>query len=221
MIRNASVPWMKIMLFVVSLWVSAVVFPAGASFVFQDVSIAPAPPLVPGQVISGSSELAILPQGGSSTFVRTNTLELTTQLDAARWNVVVMVNGRPAAQMPVNGNTVFVNGFLLSYPVSSDVAVSVKVNGTVPDISGPDVTIVEAVQLNNAGQAVPGSSQSVVEPLQVQVTPSPPATMPSQTVSQTTRVPTSTPGFSMGAGVLSLAMCGIFLAVYGNNRKTR
>jgi hypothetical protein len=219
MIRNASVPGLKLILFVVFLWVSITVFPAGASFVFQDASVTPAPPLVPGHTISSSSQLAIIPQGGSSTFVRTNQLELTTQLEAARWDVVVMVNGRPAAQMSVNGNTVFVNGFLLSYPVSSDVAVSIQVNGTVPDTSGPDVTIVEAVQLNNAGQAVPGSSQSVVEPLQVQVTPSPPPTVPIQTVSQTTPVPTKTPGLSTGAGVLSLLICGIFLAV-GNNRRT-
>lgn len=219
MIRNASVPGLKLFLVVVTIWLSVIVFPAGASFVFQDVSVTPAPPLVPGHVISSSSQLVIIPQGGSSTFVRTNQLELATQLDAARWNVVVMVNGRPAAQMPVNGNTVFVNGFLLSYPVTSDVAVSIQVNGTVPDLSGPEMTIVDAVQLNNAGQAVPGSLQSVVEPLEARVAPSPSATMPAQSGTPTTRAPTITPGFSTEVGVLSLVICGIVIAGTRNNRK--
>ena len=73
-------------------------------------------------------------------------LQPDNALEGARWNVVVVVDGKPAAQLPVNGNTVFINGFLLSYPVSSDVAVSVNVNGTVPGTAGPDLDIVQAVQ---------------------------------------------------------------------------
>ncbi len=121
------------------------VIPVTASFVFQGVSVSPEPPLAPGQMVSGSSELVIIPQGGSTTFIGNNQLQLTTQLEGARWNVVVVVDGKPAAQLPVNGNTVFINGFLLSYPVSSDVAVSVNVNGTVPATAGPDLDIVQAV----------------------------------------------------------------------------
>ena len=219
MIRNASLPWLTLSFIAVSLWLCVIVSPAGASFVFQDVSITPAPPLAPGHTVSGNADLVIVPQGGSSTFVRTNQLELTTQLEAARWNVVVMVNGLPAAQMPVNGNTVFVNGFLLSYPVSSDVAVSIQVNGTVPETAGAGVTVIGAVQLNNAGQAVPGSAQSVVEPLQVPATPIPSATLPTQATPQPTPTPTKSPGFSAGACFVALAMCGLFLMAARNVRK--
>ena len=48
------------------------VIPVTASFVFQGVSVSPEPPLAPGQMVSGSSELVIIPQGGSTTFIGNN-----------------------------------------------------------------------------------------------------------------------------------------------------
>jgi hypothetical protein len=203
----------------ISLLLVLLTVPVTASFVFQDVSVSPDPPLSPGQAVSGTSILVIVPQGGPSTFVGSNQIVLTTDLDSARWNVVVVVNGKPAAQMPVNGNTVFINGFLLSYPVSSDVAVSIQVNGSVPSTAGPGVTIVEAVQLNNAGQAVPGSAQSVSEPLQVPSTAVPTTTPVTPSIPQTTTGPTKTPGFTATAGAISLGLCGLFLIVSGQMRK--
>jgi hypothetical protein len=219
MIRKAAARCLKYSC-PISLLLILLTVPVTASFVFQEVSVSPDPPLSPGQAVSGTSLLVIVPQGGPSTFVGSNQIELTTDLDSARWNVVVMVNGKPAAQIPVNGNTVFINGFLLSYPVSSDVAVSIQINGSVPRTAGPEVTIAEAVQLNNAGQAIPGSAQSVSVPLQVPtpaVTSTIPATPP---ISPTTAYATKTPGFTAAAGVISLALCGLFLIVSGHVRKT-
>jgi hypothetical protein len=219
MIRNTTIPYLKFT-GSISLLLILLTVPVTASFVFQDVSVSPAPPLIPGQVVSGNSQLVIIPQGGSSTFIGSNQLELTTDLDAALWNIVVVVNGKPAAQMQVNGNTVFINGFLLSYPVSSDVAVSIQVNGSVPRTAGPDVTIVEAIQLNNAGHAVPGSAQSVSEPVQVQG-PAVPATTPDMPpVPLTTATPTKTSGFTAMAGAVSLVLCSIFLMASIYIRKT-
>jgi hypothetical protein len=204
----------------ISLLLILLTVPVTASFVFQDISVSPDPPLSAGQPVSGTSLLVIIPQGGPGTFVGSNQIVLTTDLDSARWNVVVMVNGKPAAQIPVNGNTVFINGFLLSYPVSNDVAVSIQVNGSVPATAGPDVTIVEAVQLNNAGQAVPGSAQSVSEPLLVASTAVPTTTPVTPSIPQTTTGPTKTPGFTAAAGTIALALGGLVLIVSGRIRKT-
>jgi len=196
------------------------VIPAGASFVFQDVSVIPGPPLSTGQAVSSTSELVIIPQGGSTTFIGNNQLQLTTQLDGARWHVIVVVNGQPAAQLPVNGNTVFINGFLLSYPVSSDVAVSVNVNGTVPAGAGPYLNIVQAVQLNNAGQTVPGSLQVVSEPMAVPATSVPQTNPVTSSPARTAAAPTKAPGFSQETGAGALIMCCLVAWGWGHIRKT-
>jgi len=219
MIRYTVVDRLKCTM-IFSLLLISLVLPVSASFVFQDVSITPDPPFEPGHLVTSSSQLVIVPQGGSTTFIGSNQLQLTTQLEAARWNVEVMVNGKPAAQIPVNGNMVFINGFLLSYPVSSDVVVSVHVNGTVPGTAGPNLNVVEAVQLNNAGQVVPGSLQLISGPLMVGVPSVPKAPVATPIPEQTSAIPTRTPGFPAAACVASLIICCIVFRISQCSRKT-
>jgi hypothetical protein len=178
------------------------ILPVSASFVFQNVVLNPsATPLYPGQKQSASARLVIIPQGGTTTFIESNQLQLSTQLNEAQWNVQVMVNGVPAAKIPANGNTVFINGFLLSYPLTSDVTVSVEVNGMVPNSGGPGITLIEAVQLNNAGQVVPGSTQTITGSFTATGTTSLPVTTSPVTTEKPSAAPTTTPGFTLFAGI--------------------
>jgi hypothetical protein len=205
---------------VVTVLLTVLIVPVTASFVFQNVAVNPSPPLEAGQQVSGNSQLVIIPQGGSTTFITNNQLELTTQLDTARWDVGVLVNGIPAAQIPMEGNIVYINGYLLSYPVSDDVAVSIKVNGTVPQAAGQSLTIVQADQLNNAGQVVPGSTQAISEPLTTQVsTTIPVLSLTSSPVQQATTIPTKIPGFSMPEVAAGLIIGTLVLIHFRGNRK--
>lgn len=65
--------------------------------------------------------------------------------------------------IPKIGDVVFLNGFLLSYPDSRDVAVTVALEGNVPEV--PDdqrFTALRVVELDNQGSPVGGSDQRVI-----------------------------------------------------------
>ena len=136
------------------------IVPVSATFQIQQYTLTPsATPLQPGASQQVDATLQIIPQG-FSTFIEGNSLQLTTDLKEGQWNIKVLQNGVPAAVIPAQGNTAFINGYLLSYPTSSDVAVSVSVSGVVPSGSNT-VMLLQVVQLNNAGEPVAGQTQTI------------------------------------------------------------
>jgi hypothetical protein len=142
----------------------ALIIPVSATFQVQQSTINPAAtPLQPGDNVTVNAVIVIIPQG-TTTFIAGHQLQFTTNLNDPRWDIQVMVNGIPGAVIPAKGNTVFINGFLLSYPDNNDVSVSVSVAGTVP-AGIPAVTLLQVTQLNNAGQSVPGATQTISEPV--------------------------------------------------------
>lgn len=176
----------------------AMIMPVSATFQIQQSSINPSEtPLQPEAKQSVNALIAIIPQG-TTTFIVGNQLQLSTDLVAPIWDVQVMVNGVPAAVIPVKGNTAFINGFLLSYPNNNDVAVSASVNGLVP-AGESSVNLLQVSQLNNAGQTIPGAVQTISEPVAVPSTPSltvtPLSTSPVSAVSTST-TPTKASGLS-------------------------
>ena len=138
------------------------VIPVSATYSFKDVTVTPlSDTYQAGTSLSTSAALAIIP-AGPTTFIEGYTLVLSTDLDQASWNVRVMVDGRQAAVFQKFGNTVFINGYLLSYPVTRDVEVRVAMEGTVTHTgSGSTFSILRAIELNNQGQIVPGSETTV------------------------------------------------------------
>ena len=176
----------------------AMIMPVSATFQIQQSSINPSEtPLQPEAKQSVNALIAIIPQG-TTTFIVGNQLQFSTDLVAPIWDVQVMVNGVPAAVIPVKGNTAFINGFLLSYPNNNDVAVSASVNGLVP-AGESSVNLLQVSQRNNAGQTIPGAVQTISEPVAVPPTPSltvtPLSTSPVAAVSTST-TPTKASGLS-------------------------
>jgi hypothetical protein len=154
----------------VILVIFALIMPVSATFQIQQSELNPSKtPLQPGEQQSVTAIIAIIPQG-TTTFIEGNQLQLTTGLVNPQWDVQVMVNGIPAAAIPAKGNTVFINGFLLSYPTNDDVSVSGSVTGIVP-AGVSSVNLLQVLQLNNAGQIIPGAVQSISEPVAVPATP--------------------------------------------------
>jgi hypothetical protein len=150
--------------------------PCSAFLSLQDVQVIPPGASLPvATVVNATGLIQIIPQG-PTTFIEGYTLVLSTDLERARWNVMVLVDGNQAAVIPKEGNFVFINGFLLSYPTNRDVAVSVQVNGTVPELQdGTPFRVMQAEELNNQGQVIGDSEEVAVRTVMN------PGTLPSQT----------------------------------------
>jgi hypothetical protein len=147
------------------------ILPCAASYSLRDVTMAPLSDSYPsGTSLTTSAALSIIP-AGPTTFIEGYTLQLSTDLDQARWNVRVMVDGRQAAVFEKSGTTIFINGYLLSYPVNRDVEVRVTLEGTVPP-PGTEGTfsVLRVIELNNQGRVVPESEQTMTRTIEVLVT---------------------------------------------------
>ena len=118
-----------------------------ATLVLTGTVFSPAPPIVPGSGQYAISSATIIPSG-ATTFSRTHMLQMQTGLDDAKWNIQIIVNGIPAAQQSASGATAFINGYLLSYPTTSDVSITIAINGTVPANASGNVTILNLIELD-------------------------------------------------------------------------
>ncbi|MDD1716264.1 MAG: hypothetical protein LUQ01_04630 [Methanolinea sp.] len=177
--------------------------PASASENLRQLDVVPSDPVLsPGTGMNISATIEILPSG-ASTFPEGHSLTLNTDLQDPRWNVAVMVDGHQAAVIPKQGDVVFVNGFLLSYPDTRDVAVRVALEGIVPwNRDGQPFIVLRIVELNNQGYPVGGSDQEVSRTVSHMSTPSPNPT----TISGTIVPPTK------AAHPACLVLLGIILA---------
>jgi hypothetical protein len=135
-----------------------------AALVITNVSLSPVPPLMGGDEQHAVTTIAVIP-AGATTFSRTHTLQMQTALVNARWSIQIMVDGVPAAQQPASGTSAFVNGYLLSYPTTSDASLTVALDGTVPSGTNLNMTILQVTELDTSSQPVPGSSLMVIAPL--------------------------------------------------------
>jgi hypothetical protein len=144
-------------------FVAILISHAAAFISLGGVQVAPPEDFIPaGDMINASAVIQIIPQG-STTFIEGYTLVLSTDLENARWNAVVMVDSTQAAVIPKDGKFVFINGYLLSYPTNRDVAVSVQIEGTVPAlVDGTPFRVLQAEELNNQGQSVGDIEQVVI-----------------------------------------------------------
>ena len=190
----------------------ALLISPGSAFIsLQNTQVIPPDdPILAMTPVNATGIIQIIPQG-PTTFIEGYTLVLSTDLDFARWNVVVIVDGNQAAVIPKDGSFVFVNGYLLSYPTNQDVAVRVQVNGTVPALQ--DATpfrVMQAEELNNQGQVVGDSEQVVVR------TVINPGTQPLQTPngSVVTTVATVPESVTTKAGISFASILAVFFLVF-------
>ena len=108
-----------------------------ATVVLSSDSFTPNPPLVPGTQQHVVATYAIIPSG-STTFAKGHSLQMVTDLSAAKWSIQVTLDGRNAAQQSASGDAAFVNGELLSYSTNHDVGMIVTIDGHGPaDLKRP------------------------------------------------------------------------------------
>jgi hypothetical protein len=181
------------------------VSPAAASQVLTGVSFSPDSPLLPGDQQHTVAKYAIIP-AGSSTFPRGHTLQMQTGLTDARWTIQVIVDGNNAALQTASGSAAFINGGLLSYPTDHDVSFTVTIDGTVPGAAAGTVTLLDMVELDNAGSPVPGSQSIVSRPGAAPAAAT--TVVPSRTPSPFTAAAAATrsPGFPADLGIAALLL---------------
>ncbi len=193
--------------------------PAAASLYLNGESFTPHAPLVPGAGQHFVATFTLLP-AGSTTFIRGHELQMQTDLVNAQWNIQVIDNGHNAAQQSASGNAAFVNGMILSYPNSHDVALSITIDGTVPSTPGVQVPVLQLEEIDNSGNIVPGSIVTVVQPVAGQTispsyTPLPTLTSPPGSSSPT---PARADGFTLVSGVLAISLPGFVRLMKGKIR---
>lgn len=184
------------------------VLPVAASPQLASESFIPNPPLVPGGEQQAVASLAI-PSG--TTFPKDHELQMTTQLENAKWNIQVIVDGHNSAQQTASGSAAFINGMILSYSVNHDVRFTVTVSGTVPSSASGTVTVIDLIEIDNNNTIVPGSEIVISQP--VAGSPAVPAvtTVPTLTPPAVTTAPapTKSPGFTLAAGILACSLAGL------------
>jgi hypothetical protein len=126
----------------------------------QNVVISPSGDLISGQkpptYVSVSYKVVFFPEGGV-TFSSSDTLGMSTDLDNARWNYTVLVDSVPNIQKIVNGNSVDISGWELSYNSRRDISIQVRLTGDVPVVSATGKKTLVRVADNNVNGPVPGS----------------------------------------------------------------
>ena len=188
------------------------VTPAAATYTLTDISYNPNPPLVSGGQQKATATFYIGPSG-STTFIKSNELQMQTDLVNARWNIQVIQNGRNAAQQSASGSAAFVNGALLSYSNNNDVSLQVTVNGVVPQTQSGQVMVLSVEEIDNSGNVVPGSVITISQPVAGQPVTAVQSALPTLTpLVVIPPSPTKTSGFTMIAGILAFGLAMIVMA---------
>lgn len=181
--------------------------PVSGTFSLQSVAIHPSvEALKPAEAMTIRATAQIIPQG-PTTYIEGYTMVLSTELDPVKWDVAVLVDGNRAAVFEKTGSTVFINGYLLSYPTTRDVALEISVDGYSPKGTAETGFIaIRITELNNQGRPVSGSDQTVYGKLP----PLPPESLPEVTTTVETIYPVTTK-----AGIGSVVtLGGLFLGIF-------
>ena len=186
--------------------------PAAASQVLTGEYFTPASPLVAGGQLHAVVKYAVIPSG-AATFPRGHNLQMQTNLTGAQWTIQVIVDGNNAAHQTVSGSTAFVNGVILSYPTDKDVSFTVTIDGTVPVSATGTVTVLRMVEIDNTGNAMPGS-QSIISPPVAGTASAPVPAMSALPVLTPPPAPpaaaaTRSPGFGALPGIAAAALGGL------------
>ena len=184
--------------------------PAAAGLVLSNVAFTPDAPLVPGGQQKVVATYAVIP-AGSGTFARGHSLQMETNLEGAAWTIQVTLDGRDAARQMKSGSVAFVNGELLSYDANHDVGLVATVEGTVPANASPPFSVLTVRELDNNGNAVPGSTLDISQPVAGSVT-APPATSSLPTLTPpvvTTAATPRSPGFVLPAAFAAFAAAAL------------
>jgi hypothetical protein len=129
--------------------------PASALFELYDVQVTPPDAtLPPGTMVNLTAMIRPIPPDAFQTFIAWNALNLSTELAEPRWNVVTHADDRSVPVTRIYGNVVVVEGTLLSYPIDTNVSVSVQLDGQVPATAVNQSLTILQVEETDQGRVV-------------------------------------------------------------------
>jgi len=128
-----------------------------AGVVVSNPVINPTGDLTAGTNVSVSFKVDMTPSG-SETFPKGNTLQLFTDLNNPKWVTTLIKDGVESALPQEAGHSVFISGWLLSYPSTVSESVRVTLEGSVPSVTkSMNKTIVLVQELDGNNAVIPAS----------------------------------------------------------------
>ncbi|HTY15958.1 MAG TPA: hypothetical protein VMC42_09655 [Methanoregulaceae archaeon] len=144
----AAIKWCIALALLIVLTVSSV---SGAISV-HNIVITPSGTLIAGQTppqrVTGSLLVDFVPEGGL-TFDSQNDLNFHTDLDNVTWDYTLILDGNPNVPQYVNGKTLDIGGWLLSYPSRRNLGLSANFSGDVPQVTASGQKTILAVKVVN------------------------------------------------------------------------
>jgi hypothetical protein len=144
----AAIKWCIALALLLVLTVSSV----SASISVHNIVISPSGTLISGQTppqrVSGSLLIDFIPEGGL-TFDSQNDLSLHSDLDNVTWDYTLVLDGNPNVPQYVNGKTLDIGGWLLSYPSRRNLGLSANFSGNVPQVTASGQKTILGVKVVN------------------------------------------------------------------------
>ena len=107
---------------------------AVAAFSVSSITVDPSGSLTPGTPVIVTFKVDFSPSG-EETFPSANELQMSTDLDKAKWSYSLVLDGVEAVQPSNTGRVLSVSGWVLAYPAAVEEAMRVTLEGTAPTVS--------------------------------------------------------------------------------------
>jgi len=123
----------------------------------SDPVINPTGDLTAGTNVSVSFKIDMTPAGGL-TFPQDNTLQIFTDLNSPHWTATLIKDGVEQLEPDSSAKSVYLSGWILSYPASVQESLRVTLQGTVPAVTkSMTKTIVLVQELDARNTVIPAS----------------------------------------------------------------
>jgi hypothetical protein len=107
---------------------------AVSAFAVETITVDPSGSLTPGTPVIVTFKVG-LTGAGDATFASDGELQMTTDLDSAKWTYSLVLDGVDMPQPDNSGRVLKLNGWVLSYPSSVEESLKVTVQGNTPTVA--------------------------------------------------------------------------------------
>ena len=105
-----------------------------SAFGVSSITVDPSGSITPGTPVIVTFTVTMIPSG-SETFPSANDLQMSTDLETAKWSDSLVLDGVETAQPAESGRVLDVSGWILSYPSSVDESLKVTLQGVAPTVT--------------------------------------------------------------------------------------
>jgi len=130
---------------------------AVAAFAVSSITVDPSGSLVPSTPVIITYKVDFT-GSGDETFPSGDEIQMSTDLDAAKWTYTLVLDGVETPQPDTSGRVVSVSGWVLSYPASKEESLKVTVQGNAPSITQTaNKTLIKLCEFDSHGNLMASS----------------------------------------------------------------